>query len=82
MPRSASGFRNSGSKTMVDSNSSTKPLWRGIPNFVGKSLRIRAIVWIATFSIYYAPTFLKQKLTAKHSARIREMAAPVEVPKW
>ena len=37
-PRRVSGFRYSGSNTTVDSNASTSPLCRGIPNLVEKSL--------------------------------------------
>ena len=44
IPRSASGLRNSGSKTMVDSSASASPLWRGTPNFVGKSVWILATI--------------------------------------
>ena len=44
-------FINSGSNTMVDSSASTRPLWRGMPNLVAKSLCIRAMTWILTFSI-------------------------------
>ncbi len=43
-PRSASGLRYSGSKTTVARSSSTRPLWRGIPNLVGKSLRMVAMI--------------------------------------
>lgn len=42
-PRSASGLRNSGSKTTRASSASTRPLCRGTPNLVGKSLRMRAM---------------------------------------
>ena len=42
-PRSASVFLNSGSKMISPFNSLISPLWRGIPNFVGKSVWIRAI---------------------------------------
>ena len=38
MPRSAFSSRYYGSNTMRDFNSCTSPLWRGMPNFVGKSL--------------------------------------------
>ena len=43
MPRRASGLRYSGSNTMVERSCSTRPLCRGMPNLVEKSLRIRAI---------------------------------------
>ena len=43
MPRRASGLRNSGSKTMVERSSSTRPDCRGMPNLVAKSLCIRAM---------------------------------------
>ena len=46
MPRRASGLRYSGSKTIVARVSGTSPLWRGMPNFVGNSLRMRAITCI------------------------------------
>ena len=36
-PRRASGFRYSGSNTTVASRSSTRPLCRGIPNYLGKA---------------------------------------------
>ena len=42
-PRRASGLRNSGSKTTVASSVSTRPLCRGTPNLVEKSLRIWAM---------------------------------------
>ncbi len=42
MPRRASGSRNSGSNTTVDTSSSTRPLCLGTPNLVGKSDRIWA----------------------------------------
>ena len=54
MPRRASGFRYSGSKMMVERSDSTSPLWRGMPNFVGKSLFIWAIALIVA-SISAAP---------------------------
>ena len=42
-PRRASGLRNSGSKTTVASRESTRPLCRGTPNLVEKSLRMWAM---------------------------------------
>ena len=33
------------SNTIMPFNDSTRPLWRGIPNFVGKSVRIRAMIF-------------------------------------
>ena len=45
IPRSASSLRYSGSKTIRLSSSLTIPACRGMPNFVGKSLRIRAMVF-------------------------------------
>ena len=42
-PRRASGLRYSGSNTTAARSASTRPLCRGMPNFVGKSLWIRAI---------------------------------------
>ena len=44
MPRSAFSSRYSGSNTMRDFNSCTSPLCRGMPNFVGKSLCMRAMM--------------------------------------
>ena len=46
MPRRASALRYSGSKTMAERSSCTRWGCRGIPNFVGKSLRIRAMTLI------------------------------------
>ena len=43
-PRNASAFLNSFSKTMTDFSSFRIPLCLGIPNFSGKSLRMRATV--------------------------------------
>ena len=53
MPRNASAFRYSGSNTIRARNDGTNPLCLGIPNFVGNSLRIRAmtlvsIIWLST----------------------------------
>ncbi len=45
-PRTASGFRNSGSKTMWAFRLSTSPLCRGMPNFSGKSVRMRAMIFM------------------------------------
>ena len=45
IPRSASGLRYSGSKTSSAFSSSTSPLWRGMPNLEGKSLRMRAMIF-------------------------------------
>ena len=42
-PRRASGLRYSGSKTTVARRASTRPLCRGMPNLVWKSLRMWAI---------------------------------------
>ena len=47
MPRSASALRYSGSNTMR-AGTSASPLCRGMPNLVGKSLCIRAIICIST----------------------------------
>ena len=46
MPRSASGFRYSGSKTIFARSAGTSPLWRGMPNFSGKSEWILAMTFI------------------------------------
>ena len=43
MPRKASGFRYSGSKTIFDVMVSTSPLWRGMPNLAVKSFRMWAM---------------------------------------
>ena len=51
MPRRASSLRYSGSKTIMDRSSSTSPLCLGMPNFVGKSLRIWATGCISMVSI-------------------------------
>ena len=50
-PRRASGFRYSGSKMTEALRASTRPLWRGMPNFVGKSLRILATTVMDRLSI-------------------------------
>lgn len=42
-PRNAFASRYSGSNTITDFCSGTRPLWRGMPNFVVKSLRMRAM---------------------------------------
>ena len=47
IPRSASGLRYFFSKIMVPVNSGTSPLCRGMPNFSGKSVRIRAMISIS-----------------------------------
>ncbi len=44
-PFSASGFLYSGSKTIRPQRFSTSPLCLGIPNLVGKSVSIRAIIF-------------------------------------
>ena len=49
-PRKASGFRYSGSNITAPMASSTTPLWRGMPNLVGKSVRIWAITFISRVS--------------------------------
>lgn len=43
-PRSESGSRYSGSKIISDSSESIRPLWRGTPNLVGKSVWMRAMI--------------------------------------
>ena len=57
MPRRAFASRNSGSKTSVDFNSSTSALCRGTPNFVGKSLRTRAMTCILISCAISRPPF-------------------------
>ena len=42
-PRTASRLRNSGSNTISACKLPTTPLWRGMPNFVAKSLWMRAM---------------------------------------
>ena len=49
-PRSASALRYSGLNTTVDFSSSTRPLCRGMPNLVGKSLRRLAMIFIGKTS--------------------------------
>jgi hypothetical protein len=56
MPLNASAFRYSGSKTMVDFNSSTRPLCRGMPNLVGKELCILAMIFMGTVSDMAMPS--------------------------
>ena len=51
MPRRASALRYSGSNTMRARRASTSPLWRGTPNFVLKSLRMRATTLMLCCSI-------------------------------
>ena len=53
-PRNAFASRYSGSNTITDFCSGTRPLWRGMPNFVVKSLRMRAMTrsggnWFISF---------------------------------
>ena len=54
-PRTASGLRKSGSKTTLAFSASTSPLWRGIPNLDGKSLWMRAMIFIGTVSMGSPP---------------------------
>ena len=56
MPRSASALRYSGSKTMR-AGTSARPLWRGMPNLVGKSVRMRAMICVMTVSDIDVPLF-------------------------
>ena len=46
-PRTASGFRYSGSKITRPRSWGTRPLCRGTPNFSGSSVRIRAMIFIS-----------------------------------
>ena len=46
-PRRASGLRYSGVKMISPRSSSTSPLWRGMPNLVGKAVWI----WAMTFRV-------------------------------
>lgn len=50
-PRIASGTANSGSKTILECRLFTSPLCLGIPNFVGKAERIRAIILRVFFNL-------------------------------
>ena len=61
MPRSASGLRNSGSKTICPSSSATNPACLGIPNLLLKGERKYAIGFISIFTNYYTLIIYKTK---------------------
>ena len=61
-PRRASGLRYSGSKTTVERSSSTRPLCRGIPNLVGKSLWMRAMMFRVLCSAIMTPSMFQTGL--------------------
>ena len=55
MPRSAFSSRYAGSNTSVAIRPAARPLWRGMPNLVGKSLLTRAITFICMDSAKAIP---------------------------
>lgn len=61
IPFMASGFRNSGSKMILPRSCGTRLLCLGIPNLSGKSVSIRAIVFISLSIIASNPRQIKKK---------------------
>ena len=82
-PRTISGFRYSGSKIMVPSKASTRPLCLGIPNFSGKSVLMRAMVFMKAFgapSSFIFPSFHKDGFKIIATGRTYELIAQAGIP--
>ena len=82
-PRTASAQRYSGVKMTSPRRLSTSPLWRGMPNLVGKAVRIWAMTLRAissgadiSSSPYYKP---RQKPTARPSIWISSSWGPAKI---
>ena len=81
IPRRASGFRYSGSNTILARRASTTPLCRGIPNLVGKSVRIRAMIFISSVcSIVLSLRFLRVSSVLLYRQNPKTQAMPKEAP--